>query len=242
MDLFKKIRVTLIFAVLCTLFTFKFYWVVLSAIQKGISLETMTIGVVPALGLKQDPILFLSSLFYHAGFAHLFSNLMCLMVVGTFIEVTQGPKKLLFVALGSGLIGNFLLLLLKRSDHQSYVGFSGALMGMMVYFLICANREGRERRGKKFDWLVWTAFILFVLPNLLGFFDELKGQYTRVSHLSHLLGGIGGIILYDLLENNPKSKKNLEAKNIHSKVTVMTRKRIVRIETRGGEASPGRAH
>lgn len=206
MGLINKIRVTLIISILCTFFTFKFYWVILSAIQHGIPVEEISIGFVPAKGLKQNPICFFSSLFYHAGFAHLFSNLMCLLIVGTFIEVTQGPKKLFMVAFGSGLIGNFLVLVLKRHDSHGHVGFSGALMGMMVYFLICANREGSERRGKKFDWLVWTAFILFVLPNMLGFFGELKGQFTGVSYLTHLLGGIGGIILYDLVESNPKAK------------------------------------
>ena len=206
MSILKKVRVTLALSILCFLGTLKFYYLVVYAVLNRIPLENIKIGFIPGLGFRQDPLVFFTSLFYHLGFSHFFSNVIFLLICGAMIELTQGSKKLGLVAVGSGISAKVLLIFLRASDMRPHMGFSGALMGMAVYYLMCANQEGRQRGLRRFDWLVWGAFILFVLPNIAGFYDELKGGYTGVSSLAHLLGGLGGIVIYDLLENGKKNK------------------------------------
>lgn len=205
MNLIKKSRVTLTLSCLCFFYTLKFYHLAIDAYLKH---QTVTIGFVPALGLRQDPLLFLTSLFYHAGFGHLFSNLVVLIIVGSVIEWTDGPKRLLGVALGSGLIGNFLTLIMLRSVQRGFVGFSGALTGMLVYFLLTVNQtpDGKPK-NKSMTFCVWMAFLFYVLPLFIGFFDEMRGAEVQTSSVGHLLGGVGGLIIHDLCSKRPHRVK-----------------------------------
>jgi uncharacterized protein len=78
---------------------------------------------------------FLTSMFMHAGFFHIFANMISLVFVGNLIEKIIGRKRYLGFYLISGLFaGAFYVLVsyLFNFDMQTYaVGASGALFGLV---------------------------------------------------------------------------------------------------------------
>jgi len=78
---------------------------------------------------------FLTSMFMHAGFFHLFVNMISLMFIGGFIEKIIGRKRYFWFYMISGLIAAALFVLLSfvfPADSDSYaVGASGAIFGLI---------------------------------------------------------------------------------------------------------------
>jgi len=77
---------------------------------------------------------FLTSMFMHGGFFHLFVNMFSLFFIGNLIEKIIGPKRYFWFYMISGLFaGTFFVLmsLVFSSDFNAYaVGASGALFGI----------------------------------------------------------------------------------------------------------------
>ena len=78
---------------------------------------------------------FLTSMFMHAGFFHLFVNMLSLFFIGSLIEKILGSKRYLYFYLIAGLFaGLFFVLssLIFPANLESYaVGASGALFGLI---------------------------------------------------------------------------------------------------------------
>jgi len=83
---------------------------------------------------------FLTSMFMHGGFAHLFINMLSLMFVGSFVQKLLGPKRYLIFYLISGLFaGLFFVIssLIFPADFNAYaVGASGALFGLIGLLML----------------------------------------------------------------------------------------------------------
>jgi membrane associated rhomboid family serine protease len=83
---------------------------------------------------------FLTSMFMHAGFFHIFANMLSLLFVGNFVERILGKKRYLFFYLLSGLFaGAFFVLasLFITSDFNTYaVGASGAIFGLIGLLMV----------------------------------------------------------------------------------------------------------
>jgi membrane associated rhomboid family serine protease len=78
---------------------------------------------------------FLTSMFMHAGFLHIFVNMLSLFFVGSLVEKILGPKRYLITYLSAGLFaGLFFVLsgLIFPSALNAYaVGASGAIFGLV---------------------------------------------------------------------------------------------------------------
>ena len=87
---------------------------------------------------------FLTSMFMHGSFFHLFVNMLSLFFIGSLVEKILGQKRYLLFYLVSGLIAGLafvLLSLLSPADFNAYaVGASGALFGLIgVLVLLTPN-------------------------------------------------------------------------------------------------------
>jgi len=87
---------------------------------------------------------FLTSMFMHAGFFHLFVNMLSLFFIGSLAERIIGGKRYLWLYLISGLTAgaSFVLLsLVFTADYNTFaVGASGALFGIVgMLILITPN-------------------------------------------------------------------------------------------------------
>ncbi len=104
-----------------------------------ISTESLTIDFIalqPAnIFAGQYVWTFLTSMFMHGNFFHLFVNMLSLFFIGSLVEKILGQKRYLWFYLISGLIAGLffvLLSLISPSDFNAYaVGASGALFGLV---------------------------------------------------------------------------------------------------------------
>jgi len=83
---------------------------------------------------------FVTSMFMHGGFFHLFANMFSLFFIGSLVEKILGPKRYLYFYLGAGLFASLFFVLLSLffpTDFNTFaVGASGALFGLVGLLVI----------------------------------------------------------------------------------------------------------
>lgn len=149
---------------------------------------------------------FITSIFVHGGFFHLFANMLSLMFVGSFVEKILGRKRFIWFYLFSGLFaGIFFVLtnLVFNMDFNTYaVGASGALFGLIgLLMLLTPNLP------------VYVMFIpipikmKYAAPGMLIvlWLISLAGD-VPIGNTAHLGGLILGIIYGMYLKNKYKNK------------------------------------
>jgi membrane associated rhomboid family serine protease len=82
------------------------------------------------------PLTILTSLFVHAGIAHLASNMLFFAAVAPAVEAREGPGRFTLVYVGAGIGGALLQLAFTPGSHLPVVGASGAIAGIMGAFVI----------------------------------------------------------------------------------------------------------
>ena len=97
-------------------------------------------GSVPA------PLTLVTSLFLHAGWMHLFLNLVFLAWVGKYTEWAVGRGRFVLLYLLSGVAGGLLQYLLAPQSLAPVVGASGAIAGVFgAYAVLFARNEVAPR-------------------------------------------------------------------------------------------------
>lgn len=83
---------------------------------------------------------FLTSMFMHGGFFHLFANMISLMFIGKLVERILGTRRYVLFYLASGLFAGLLFVassLILTSDYNTFaVGASGALFGLIGLLIV----------------------------------------------------------------------------------------------------------
>ena len=85
-------------------------------------------GLSPSSFLQQ-PWTIITNLFIHAGFFHIFANMLTLFFFGTYLLRLLGEGRFLIVYFGGGILGNILFLLLAHPSSIA-VGASGAVFAL----------------------------------------------------------------------------------------------------------------
>jgi membrane associated rhomboid family serine protease len=142
---------------------------------------------VPMLAPSQ-PWRFVTSIFLHANFAHLFYNMLALFFFGLYLERLVSQKIYLTIFFTSGIFGNILFLLTTFDPSIPAVGASGAIYGIIgalaalrpfaivyVYFTPMP--------------LIVMAFI-WALISFIGIFVP-----SQIAHAAHLSGLITGYLI-----------------------------------------------
>jgi membrane associated rhomboid family serine protease len=141
-----------------------------------------------------------TSMFMHAGWIHLFGNMLYLYVFGDNVEDAFGHGGYLIFYVVSGLAGAFthIISLSSPADFKmGVVGASGAISGVLGAYLVLYP-------GAKILTLVFAGLPIlvsipaivflgfwFIMQWLLGFFDIAGG----VAYWAHIGGFIAGILL-----------------------------------------------
>ncbi len=135
---------------------------------------------------------FITSMFMHANFTHLFVNMISLMFIGSFVEKLIGRKRFLWIYFGSGIFAGIFFVFLSfilNSDLNVYaVGASGAIFGLggllailtprlpvLVFFII--------------PMPMWLAMI-FLLVVLWALSFSLGIPIGNTAHLGGLIVGV----------------------------------------------------
>lgn len=186
---FESFSVTTWLIVVNTLFF------IISLILLSFGLSWDFIALKPAnIFLGKSLWTFLTSMFMHAGFFHLFVNMFSLFFVGTFLERLIGKKRYLYFYLVSGLFSGFVFVfasLTFPSDFNTYaVGASGAIFGLIGILMFLTP-----------DLKVYPMFLpipvkmKYAAPGMLIILWLISiGGNVPIGNTAHLGGLIAGII------------------------------------------------
>lgn len=149
---------------------------------------------------------FLTSMFMHGGFFHLFANMFSLFFVGRLVEKILGRKRYLYFYLISGLLaGIFFVLssLIFSSDFNTYaVGASGALFGIVgllvlltpnlpVFVMFIPIPIKMKYAGPGILVVLWLLSVIADIP---------------IGNTAHFGGLVAGLIYGFYLRNKYKKK------------------------------------
>ena len=128
-----------------------------------------------------------SYMFLHAGFSHLFFNMLALYFFGPRLEARLGGRRFLGLYLASGVAGALASLL---TPYARIVGASGAVFGVMLGYAHFWPKDPIYL----FFVLRLEARLLVVLMTAMALFGGLTGQ-AGIANFAHL-GGFAGGFLY----------------------------------------------
>nr|MBA2628072.1 rhomboid family intramembrane serine protease [Gemmatimonadales bacterium] len=137
--------------------------------------------------LAARPWTILTYMFVHAGFGHIFWNMLALYFFGPRVELRLGGARFIGLYVVSGLAGALLSFI---NPAVYIVGASGAVFGVQLAF---ARYWPRDRI------LIWgvlpvEAWVLVLVMTGMSVFGGL-GRVGNTAHWAHL-GGFGGAALY----------------------------------------------
>jgi len=148
---------------------------------------------------------FLTSMFMHAGFFHLFVNMFSLLFVGNLVERLIGKKRFLSFYLLAGLFAGILFVLVSLffpSENVYAVGASGAIFGLIgllmvltpnlpVYMMFIPIPVKMKYAAPAMLFILWFVSILGNVP---------------VGNTAHLGGFLIGLIYGFYLRKRYKNK------------------------------------
>ena len=151
---------------------------------------------------------FITSMFLHAGFLHIISNMWFLWIFGDNVETIIGHFKYLAFYLICGILATFVQYLFTSSSTLPMVGASGAIAGVLGAYL-------RNFPRNKIDTIVpiFGLPLIIALPAnfilIYWFFIQAFNGVTAIvvvtasvggiAYIAHVSGFIAGFLLSNLL-------------------------------------------
>jgi membrane associated rhomboid family serine protease len=151
---------------------------------------TQSLMLVPFL-IPLRPWTVVTYMFLHAGFAHLFFNMLALYFFGPRLEGRLGGRRFIGLYLTSGVAGAVMSLV---TPYAAIVGASGAVFGVMLGYAHYWPRD-----TVYIFFLPMEARWLVVLMTAMSLFGAWQGQ-GGIAHFAHLGGFVGGFLYLRWIE------------------------------------------
>lgn len=149
-----------------------------------------------------------SAMFMHAGWMHLFGNMLYLWIFGDNVEDRLGKVKYLFLYILSGIAATFSQYAFFSDSNIPNVGASGAIAGVLGAYMLFFP-------GQKVNVLVGRSVVAMPSLVVIGFwfvFQFLSGAGSfyntqdtgGVAYMAHIGGFIAGLavaLLFKLADN-----------------------------------------
>ena len=171
-------------------------WIMTALDKEGIIFSYCSLdpGHGNVMSVLYRPWTFVTYMFLHGGFTHLFFNMYALYIFGSVLERVWGTKKFLFyyfaTGIGAGLIHIGIQVL--TNDAAPTIGASGAIFGLLLGY---AMLYPDSIMGLMFPPVTmkakWFVLIYAGIELLLG----VSGAQSGVAHFAHLGGLIIGLVL-----------------------------------------------
>ena len=142
---------------------------------------------IPSLALSM-PWQFVTAIFLHANFPHLFFNMFALFLFGPYLENLIGSKRFLLVYFISGIFGNLAFFLLDPYSKIPAVGASGAIYGILGTLAILQPYQIIYLYYVPVPMIL--AAILWFIISVIG----ILGPPTSIGHQAHLAGLLFGFV------------------------------------------------
>ena len=143
-------------------------------------------GSVPAEIMRgEDLHALFTSMFLHAGFAHLLGNMFFLKIFGDNVEDRLGHGIFLAFYLITGLAASMAHILLDPSSRIPSVGASGAISGILGAYIIYFARNRVN---------VWIFFMVLTVPawTMIGFWaaEQFLATIGSIATTEETTGGV----------------------------------------------------
>lgn len=142
------------------------------------------------------PTLF-TSMFMHAGWMHLASNMLYLWIFGDNVEDRLGKIKYLFLYLLSGIAATFAQYLFHSDSNLPNVGASGAIAGVLgAYILFFPGQKVQVLLGRSI--VAMPAIVVIGFWFFLQFVSGVGSLYSTqetggVAYMAHIGGFLAGL-------------------------------------------------
>lgn len=164
----------------------------------------------PALIMRgQGWLTLFTSMFLHAGWAHIIGNMVFFGVFGPQIEDAMGALRYLVFYVLTGLAASAAQIALNPNSVIPVLGASGAVAGVMGAFLLLFPGDrivtliflGYWIRAVQLPALILIGFwFVTQLFNGLGTIASVRAQTGGVAYFAHIGGFVAGLLLAKLFE------------------------------------------
>ncbi len=161
----------------------------------------------------------LSYMFAHGSWTHLFSNMIFLIIVGGSLELLLGGLGVLTIYILSGLIACAVYILSSGLSAAPLIGASGAVSGLITLYSVLYWRVP----SRFFYWLIiptrntigfvylpgFFIFFMWMVADLAGYFasSTFSGGVAHSAHLGgHLAGFVAGLTVLFILKKRVESE------------------------------------
>jgi membrane associated rhomboid family serine protease len=178
----------------------------------------------------------LYSLFLHAGFLHLFGNMLFLWIYGDNVEHRLGSVVYLVAYVGSGVAATLFHTVFDPDSPLPLIGASGAISGVLGFYFLFFPRNQVRLLVLLFPFfmevflvparLVLGAYLL--LDNLLPFLITRGVEGGGVAHGAHIGGFIAGLGVAWLMDRRQVSERPREYRGVAASEAVQTTADVVR--------------
>lgn len=163
-------------------------------------------GSVPMLVLNQQgggALATITSMFMHASYFHLATNLMILWAFGRRVEDVCGPWRFLAFYLLCGVVADIISTMSRSTEFNPGIGASGAIYGVMAaYLILFPGQKIKLLNLREYGFInlsihvYWFILFFFLkeIPNALGvLFINVDSQ---IGHWAHLGGFFAGTLIF----------------------------------------------
>jgi membrane associated rhomboid family serine protease len=152
----------------------------------------------------------ITAMFLHGGMVHLFGNMLYLWVYGNNVEDRLGMVAYLIWYLATGIAATLFFTAFNLGSPLPLVGASGAISGVLGFYLIWFPRHIVKVWVLLFPFYVgvvriratFVLVVYLVLDNLLPFL--LVPRDAGVAHGAHIGGFIAGTLVALILRRRPR--------------------------------------
>lgn len=162
--------------------------------------------------LGDFPTLF-TSMFMHAGWLHLASNMLYLWIFGDNVEDRLGKIKYLFLYLLSGIAATFSQYVFSPNSNLSNVGASGAIAGVLgAYILFFPGQKVKVLLGSSIVAMQSIIVIgfWFLLQLISGagslFSTQETGGVAYMAHIGGFVAGLAVALVFRVMVHNDSSR------------------------------------
>ncbi len=163
-----------------------------------------------AAGIGLGVLTIFTSMFLHAGWLHIISNMWALWIFGDNIEDHLGHFRYLLFYFGTGTAASLLHVAFNPGSQGPTIGASGAIAGVMgAYFLLYPSARVLTLIPFfiiSFTWLpAWLVLgYWFVAQFLAGAASSLASQKGQIAVWAHVGGFLAGLALIKLFPAQPR--------------------------------------
>lgn len=157
-------------------------------------------GFIPSEMFRKSGITWLSSMFLHGSWEHIFGNLYFLLIFGDNVEDEFDHGKYFLLVLVCGLVATLTHGLCNLRSTVPCIGASGFISGIIACYAICFPKRRIIVNYFRFFWKLypltlpaWGAFLLwFLWQSLLAYLT--RDQNSGTAYTAHIGGAFAGAV------------------------------------------------